>query len=41
MGENLAEAPIGRYHRDGFVYPIGLFRALGFLRSALRRSRTS
>jgi hypothetical protein len=41
MGEKLTEEQIERYHRDGSVYPIEVFEAVGFLRWALGHSRTS
>lgn len=41
MGAKLTEEVIGRYQRDGFVCPIEVFEALGFLRLALGRFRTS
>jgi hypothetical protein len=41
MGEKLTEEQIEGYHRDGLVYPIAVFEAVGFLRLALGRSRTS
>ncbi len=40
MGEKVIEEQNGRSDRDGFVDPIEVFEARGFLRLALGRSRT-
>jgi hypothetical protein len=36
MSEKLTEEQIGRYHRDGFVYPIGVFEQTSHYASAIR-----